>query len=70
MNKLGSKNSFHHLQLNCVISYFFKLHLMLHACVQKFDVTENFEKNLELNRTLQFRSCEQGEVCSRRERFG
>ena len=26
-------------QLNCVISYFFQLHLMLHACIQKFDVT-------------------------------
>ena len=32
-------------ELNCVISYFFQLHLMLHACVRTFDVTgtvENF----------------------------
>ena len=25
-------------QLNCVISNFFELHLILHACVQRFDV--------------------------------
>ena len=25
-------------QLDCVISYFFQLYLMLHACIQKFDV--------------------------------
>jgi len=26
-------------QLDYVISYFFQLHLMFHACVRKFDVT-------------------------------
>ena len=26
-------------QLNCIISYFFQLRLMLHACVRKFDMT-------------------------------
>ena len=33
------KNPSHHLQLNCIISCFFQLHLMLHACVRRFDVT-------------------------------
>jgi hypothetical protein len=27
------------LQLNCVISFFFRLHLVLHICVARFDVT-------------------------------
>jgi hypothetical protein len=27
------------LQLNCVISFFFRLHLVLHACAARFDVT-------------------------------
>jgi hypothetical protein len=27
------------LQLNCVISFFFRLHLVLNACVVRFDVT-------------------------------
>ena len=31
---------------------FFKLYLMLHICVQKFDVTSNFEIFLELNMAL------------------
>ena len=26
-------------QLYCVTNYFFQLHLMLHACVRRFDVT-------------------------------
>jgi hypothetical protein len=26
------------LQLNCVISFFFRLHLVLHACAARFDV--------------------------------
>jgi hypothetical protein len=29
----------HDLQLNCVISFFFRLHLVLHACAARFDVT-------------------------------
>jgi hypothetical protein len=28
------------LQLNCVISFFFRLHLVLHACAVRFDVTD------------------------------
>jgi hypothetical protein len=27
------------LQLNCVISFFFRLHLVLHICAARFDVT-------------------------------
>ena len=38
MTYLGSKNSSRNLQSNYVISYFFYLHLLLHACVPKFDV--------------------------------
>ena len=30
-------------QLDCVISYFFQLHLMLHASVRTFDVTGTLE---------------------------
>jgi len=26
-------------QLYCITNYFFQLHLMLHACVRRFDVT-------------------------------
>ena len=43
-NGLMGPCSLHHLQLKCAIDYSFKLHLMLHACVQKFDVTGNLEK--------------------------
>jgi hypothetical protein len=38
MDLLGSKDSSRHLQTNYAISYLFYLHLMLHACVEKFDV--------------------------------
>jgi len=31
------------LQLNCVISFCFRLYLMFHACATRFDVTENLE---------------------------
>ena len=31
VDQLGSKDSSHDFQLNCVISYFFYLHLILHA---------------------------------------
>ena len=41
---ISSKDSSHHLQLNCIIIYFFKLNLMLHACVKKFNMTGNLEK--------------------------
>jgi hypothetical protein len=39
MNKLGSKDLSRPLQTNCTISFFY-LHLMLHACVQRFDVMD------------------------------
>ena len=43
MDYLGLKDSSRQLQANCVISYSFFLHLMLHACAVRFDVTENLE---------------------------
>ena len=43
MDYLGLKDSSRQLQANCVISYSFYLHLMLHACAARFDVTENLE---------------------------
>ena len=51
------KNLYRANQLDCVISYFFHLHLMLHAYVRKFDVTvtvANFlptERGLSLDHT-------------------
>ena len=45
-------------RLNCVISFIFYLYLMLHTCVQRFDVMGNLKKIckiLELNSTLQRR---------------
>jgi len=46
MNLVRLKNSSRHSQLNCVVSYFFQLHLMLHAYVRKFDMTGTVEKIL------------------------
>ena len=37
-------------QLDCVISYFFQLHLVLHACVRKLDVTGTVQNSLETKR--------------------
>ena len=42
--ELGLKDSSRGFRLNCVISFIFYLYLMLHACVQKFDVTEIMKK--------------------------
>ena len=47
MNKLNLKDSSRRLQLNCVISYFFQLHLILHAYVRRFDVMGTVETFLE-----------------------
>jgi len=44
MDYLGLKDSSRQLQTNCAISYSFYLHLMLHACAARFDVTGNLEK--------------------------
>ena len=41
---LGSKDSSRDLQVNCAISFYFRLYLMLHTCVERFDVTRNLEK--------------------------
>ena len=46
MEYLGLKDSSRDLQVNCAISFYFRLHLMLHACVTRFDVTGNLEKIL------------------------
>jgi hypothetical protein len=35
VDQLGSKDSSRDFQLNCVISYFFYLYLLLHAWVQR-----------------------------------
>ena len=45
MGKLDLKDSSRANQLDCIISYFFKLYLILYACVKRF------KKILELNRT-------------------
>jgi len=37
----------------CVISYFFQLHLMLHACVRRFDVTDTIGNFWKLNMALE-----------------
>jgi hypothetical protein len=39
MEQLGLKDSSRNLHAICVISYFFRLYLILHACVQTFNVT-------------------------------
>ena len=46
MDKLDLKDSSRHLQLNCVINYFFQLYLMLHVCIRTFDVTGIVQKIL------------------------
>jgi len=43
MDYLGLKDSSHDFLANYVISFFFRLHLVLHACVARFDVTKNLE---------------------------
>ena len=51
VDQLGSKDSSRDFQLNCVISYFFYLHLMLHANVQKLMWWREW-KNLEFRGNL------------------
>ena len=46
MDKLGLKDSSRDFQLNCVISFHFRLYLMFYACATRFDVTENLENFL------------------------
>ena len=44
IDKLGSKDLSCDLQANCIISFFFCLYLMFHACAARFYVTGNLEK--------------------------
>ena len=46
IDKLESKDSHRDLQTNRVISFCFRLYLMLHACTARFDVIENLENFL------------------------
>ena len=46
MNYLGLKDSSHDFSANCVISFFFRLHLVLYACAARFDVTDTAQKIL------------------------
>ena len=46
MDQLGLKDSSRGNQLDCIISYFFQLHLMFHACVRKLDLTGIVQTNL------------------------
>ena len=48
------KNLSRHLQLSCVISYFFQLHLMLHANIWRFDVMDTVWKFLKTKQGLSF----------------
>ena len=43
MDYLGLKDSSRQLRANCAISYSFYIHLMLHACAIRFDVTKNLK---------------------------
>jgi hypothetical protein len=43
MKQLGLKDSSRDLQVNCVISFYFRLYLVPYACAAGFDVMENFE---------------------------
>jgi hypothetical protein len=45
----SSKDSSRHLQTNYAISYLFYLHLMFHACIQRFDVMGGRENILGLH---------------------
>ena len=44
MDYLGLKDSSRQLRANCAISYSFYLHLMLHTCAARFDVTGDLKK--------------------------
>jgi len=47
---VGLKDSSRDFQPNCVISLFFYLHVMFHACVQRFDGMDINFLSGELNR--------------------
>ena len=50
---LGLKDSSREFRLNYVINFIFYLYLMLHVCVQRFDVTRNFENFCKILETKQ-----------------
>jgi len=52
MGKLDLKDSSRANQLDYIISYFFRLHLMFHACVRRFDVTDIVQKFLGTKQSL------------------
>jgi hypothetical protein len=56
MNQLCLKDSSRGNQLDYVISYFFQLYLMLHACVQRFDVTGPVRNFLETKQSLRVKT--------------
>jgi hypothetical protein len=41
MDQLGSKDSSHKLQVNCVINFYFRLYLILYTYAVRFNVTGN-----------------------------
>jgi len=54
MKKLSSaltclvlKKLSNHLQVNCTISFYFRLYLVLYIYTARFDVMENYEKFLD-----------------------
>ena len=52
MAQLGSKNSSRNLHMNYAIGFFFCPHLILHACVQTFDVIFCGKIFFNLNKAL------------------
>jgi hypothetical protein len=50
------KNSFRKIHAICAISYFFSLHLILHACVQTFDVIGCKVLEEELNKAFVYQN--------------
>ena len=63
------KNSSRANQLDCVISYFFQLHLIFHACVERFDVTGTVGKILGTKRDLCIFGKGSGQTCTHRVIF-
>ena len=53
MDWLGSKDSSRDLQSNCIISFYFCLYLMFHACATRFDVIKNLKNFLIFGETKQ-----------------
>ena len=54
MAQLGSKNSSRNLHMNYAIGFFFCPHLILHVCVQTFDVTFLAKNFWDLNKANRY----------------